>query len=351
MIFKTATANLVRSREIESLLALVDDRSRPNINALNSLVNRIDSLSLSVKFFGYELARTLASVLPRCEEIPAREIGLRSKASTQADISADWVGHWCYQLGIPRVFHRKVWELAYVLQAIHDHGSLRHDARGLGFGCGQEPIPSLLAARGVSVTVTDQPPENMVHSGWAQTGQHTGSLEQAFHPHLVDRAAFDEKVSLRHVDMNAIPSHLKDFDFCWSVCAFEHLGSIEQGLSFVENAMNVLRPGGLAVHTTEFNFMNDAQTLDNWPTVLFQRRHFEELARRLTARGHDVAPLDFDVGDMPLDKFVDVPPYFHDQAIALPKEWEQGGAHHLKLSIDGFASTCFGIIVRRAPNR
>jgi hypothetical protein len=41
----------------------------------------------------------------------------------------------------------------------------------------------------------------------------------------------------------------------------------------------------------------DDQTTDNWPTVLFQRRHFTSLAAELRLDGHDVAELDFRVGD------------------------------------------------------
>ncbi len=58
--------------------------------------------------------------------------------------------------------------------------------------------------------------------------------------------------------------------------------------------MRTLKPGGLAVHTTEFNFLDEEHTIDNWPTVLYQRAHFERLAEALRADGHRVAPLDFD---------------------------------------------------------
>ena len=333
---------------LRELVSPTDAQSRPNVNALTLLTNRIDSLSLTVKFFGYELARSLADALPGCDTIPPQPVDLACKPSTQADIASDWVGHWCGQLKIPRVFHRKVWELAYVLQAIDRHGSMLPGARGLGFGCGREPIASLLAARGVDVTVTDQPPETISNQGWSETGQHTTSRDMSYHDHLVDRAAFDRHVGLRFVDMNAIDADLRDFDFCWSVCALEHLGSIEKGLAFIENAMATLRPGGLAVHTTEFNFGNDARTIDNWPTVLFQRRHFEEIARRLRAAGHRVAPLDFDVGHEPLDRFIDVPPYHSDWNDALKSAWENDGTPHIKLTIDGFASTCYGLVIERA---
>jgi hypothetical protein len=147
--------------------------------------------------------------------------------------------------------------------------------------------------------------------------------------------------------MRSLPSDLRDYDFCWSVCALEHLGSIAAGLEFVRNSLATLRPGGLAVHTTEFNFLNDHQTIDNWPTVLFQQKHFEELTEKLEGEGHCVSELDFDYGNKPLDKFIDLPPYIHDWPESRRDIWGEGH-NHLKVGIDGFAVTCFGLIIRKA---
>ena len=320
---------------------------KPNINELSLILQDMDSLRLTVKYFGYELARTLAAALPPRERGTPRHVGLGSKPSTQTDIASDWVAHWCAELQIPVVFHRKLWELAYVLQAIHDHGSLRPGARGLGFGCGTEPLPSYLAAHAVEIMMTDLAPELGKSKGWIDTNQHTGSRDLAFQPHLVSREAFDQHVTLRYVDMNAIDPTLQDFDFCWSICALEHLGSIKQGLDFIRNSLDTVRPGGLSVHTTEFNFANDAETIDNWPTVLFQRRHFIEIARRLQQEGHTVAPLDFNIGNLPLDRFIDVAPYSWQLSETETESWgvEQP---HIKLTIDGFASTCFGLVITKA---
>jgi hypothetical protein len=158
---------------------------------------------------------------------------------------------------------------------------------------------------------------------------------------------FDRHVVLEYVDMNDIPDTLTGYDFCWSICALEHLGSIAQGLDFIENSLSTLRPGGLAVHTTEFNIRPDGPTIDNWPTVAFQRRHMEKIRQRLEAAGHRVAPFDFTLGDGPLDKFVDLPPWSHD----LPPEMNEwlGEPSHLKLGFDGIVATCIGIIITKAP--
>lgn len=294
---------------------------------------------------GYSLARQLAAALPPCETSGPVRVGLASKLSTQSDMESAWARHWCAELKIPLVYHRKLWEFAYVLQAIHESGSMRVGARGLGFGCGVEAISSYLASKGVSILATDLPAKHAAAKGWAATGQHITGLDKAFHLHLVDRALFDHLVRFREVDMNKVPEDLRDYDFCWSICALEHLGSIERGLQFIERSMGTLRPGGIAVHTTEFNLRQDGPTIDNKWTVLFQRPHIEALAERLQAQGHKVAPLDFHPGDGAMDRFVDLPPWSH----RMPPDLGAllGPQYHLKLAIGGHIATCFGIVIRK----
>jgi hypothetical protein len=343
---------LSRLEDIESHVKLlmqlqaVDSHDRPNINPLYVKLRDVDNLARNIKFFGYDLAHKLAETLPARTGSQPVHVGLKSKPSTQSDLESDWAAYWCSQLKVPLIFHRKLWELAYVLQAIYERGLIRNGVRGLGFGCGQEPLASYFASLDIAVTVTDLPPAAAQTSGWAATSQHLATRDHAFKSHLVSREIFNRNVALRYVDMNAIPTDLSGYDFCWSICAVEHIGSIRKGLDFIENSLSTLRPGGISVHTTEFNFSNDKETIDNWPTVLFQRRHFEELCHRLRSKGHEVAELDFDVGGKPLDRFVDIPPFTHEWPEQLRARWG-GKAPHIKLSVDGFPSTCFGLVVQK----
>jgi len=335
-----------RDRRIERLLALLSPGSRPNLNALRDIANAIEPLTLNIKQMGYRLARDLAAALPPDRGGEPSPVALKSSLSTQEAIASAWVAYWCGQLHIPVIYHRKIWELCYVLQSIYNADLIRQGSRGLGFGCGTEPIPSYLAAHGVFVTATDLAPARAASRGWIKGGQHT-SANEAFLDHLVGREQFDQQVSLRSVDMNAIPTDLTGFDFCWSICALEHLGSIRNGLAFVENSLRTLRPGGMAVHTTEFNIRDDGPTVDNWDTVAFQRKHLEALADRLEEQGHRVAPFDFSLGEGPLDKFIDLPPYNYDLPACLD-EW-LGPPVHLKLTINGLVTTCAGLIIHKAP--
>jgi hypothetical protein len=72
------------------------------------------------------------------------------------------------------------------------------------------------------------------------------------------------------------------------------------------------------------------------------------VAERLKSKKHEVAPLDFDVGQGILDRFVDMPPYSWDQGWINASNWKnEDQAGHLKLVVDGFPTTCFGMIARK----
>jgi 2-polyprenyl-3-methyl-5-hydroxy-6-metoxy-1,4-benzoquinol methylase len=318
----------------------VDARIGSLENGLRKIESDIQSqkrglriLDQNIKALGYMQAHELQRSLPTPAQTSAVHFGLSSRATKQIEYEALWFAHWCRELKIPIRFHRKIWEFAFVLPSLHDAGLLREGVRCLGFGCGREPLPSYFAALGMSVTVTDLAPSAVEKLGWAETGQHSQTLESVFHSDLVDRSKFDANVALRHVDMNSIPEDLKEFDFCRSICALEHLGSIKNGLDFIENSMKTIRFEGISIHTAEFNYLRETETIDDVGTVLFLRRHFEEITNRLTANGHKVAPLDFNVGGGFLDHSIDTPPYGSDM--------------HLKLAIEGFASTCFGLAVQK----
>lgn len=328
---------------IEKLSIKTKDNSRSQLNLeTKKLIFESDALILNIKTFGYEYARSLRDKLTIPDNLSPQKVNLKSKACQQQDIESDWFLYWCQQLKTPAIYHRKLWEFCYILQALYEYDLLTPGRKGLGFGCGEEPLPSLIAAYDIAITATDLDPTASAAQDWIETNQNMSSLDKIWHPDLCTKDLFYKNVNLEYVDMNAIPSNLEGkYDFCWSACALEHLGSIKNGLQFIENSLNTLVPGGVCVHTTELNYLEEEKTLDNWITVLFRKRDFVELAQKLSAAGHEVAVLDFNIGSGVLDRFIDLPPY--DSKIH-----QQGQEAHLKLLIDGFASTSFGIIIKKA---
>jgi hypothetical protein len=228
--------------------------------------------------------------------------------------------------------HRKVWEFIYIFAALGRHLLLTPGSRLLGFGVGEEPLPSVFASFGAQVVATDAPSEVVAGEGWDSTGQHASELAQLHRPDIVPAEEFQRLVSFEPVDMNAIPDHLTGFDACWSACAFEHLGSLDHGLDFVENSLKTLRIGGIAIHTTEFNLSSNEETFEEGNLAIYRRTDIERLIERLTRKGHKVAPLNLFPGSTPVDEHVDLPPY------ALP---------HLKLKVAGYVTTSIGLIIER----
>ncbi len=327
-------------------------RGKPDPRDLYVAARDLGVMHLNIKHYGYHLARQLEGKLQGvdCASEPQQH-NLVSKATTQDDMESAWFAYWCKQLKIAPIYHRKLWEYAFLLQCLHDQGLLREGVRAMGFGCGEEPMASYFASHGMDVLVTDLDPVQVAGKGWAETQQHAKSIEMAFRSDLVSREVFDAKVKHQFVDMNAIPNEPGNFDMCWSICAMEHLGNIELGLAFVENSLKVLKPGGIAIHTTEFNYLSDDDTRESGETVLFLRKHFLALAERLAASGHELLGPDFSTGMGVLDDFIDVPPYgyetkgwlINDQTPHMRSKFPA----HLKLSVAGYASTCFGLVVRK----
>lgn len=232
--------------------------------------------------------------------------------------------------------HRKLWEWAFIYHHLNDAGVLADGKRGLGFGVGQERLPAFFASKGATVVATDAP-SGVADSGWKETGQHSDALEDLFHRDLVEEDEFRSHVTFEPADMNNISPHLTDFDFCWSACCFEHLGSIQHGLDFVCNSIKSIRPGGIAVHTTELNLSSDDETVETGGTVLFRRRDFDALKSRLRQDGHIVKDLPIKLGLSYIDHLVDVPPYRDEP--------------HLKTALGRFVMTSAGIVIRRGDEQ
>lgn len=248
-----------------------------------------------------------------------------------ADFASDWLPARAAEIRETPRLHRKVWEFAVIEQVYHE--TIGSGGSALGFGCGREPIPAWLAGRGCRVLATDLAAEEA--GDWVPSGQHSGGLADLPFEGICERGRLEELVRYESLDMRRIPDRLLRgaFDFTWSCGSFEHIGGIEAGLQFFLRQMNCLKPGGIAAHTTEFNFASNAKTIEAHNLVLFRRRDLEDLARRLAAQGDALWPLDLEPGTEPADAYVDPYPY--------------EGEVHLSLAINQHVSTSVLLVARR----
>jgi len=225
-------------------------------------------------------------------------------------------------------FHRKQWEYVYILRALEHFGLLSEGVSGIGFGCGREPLVALMAREGVKVIATDIAPSVESDTYWGSR-----SAMDLFYGGICSEERFQQQVTFREVDMNRIPEDLGQHDFAWSCCALEHLGSLAAGTDFIVNSLACLKPGGVAIHTTEYNVSSDDETLESPGLSLYRRRDLMRLQDRLVAQGCSILPFNFYTGVLPEDNYVDLPPY--EQKL------------HLKLQIQQYVVTSFGLVIRK----
>lgn len=238
----------------------------------------------------------------------------------------------CARIGRPVSLHRKLWEYGFVAHHLQENGVLRAGVKGVGFGVGAEPLPSFFASLGCQILATDTPP-SVGSEGWSLrnlSGSYRGDL---FNPTGVNGEVYDRNVYFRPVDARNIDDNICNFDFCWSVDCIGALGSIEDGLNFIESSVrSVVKVGGICIHTGELNISDNDDRTETDDTSLYRVRDVDRLISRLEERGHKCTRLPIEPGSSFSDYIVGVPPF---------------GDVHLKWKTGEFVRTSFGIVVTR----
>lgn len=281
-------------------------------------------------FWDLDMKRSLFQQLE--EAAPKRFV---SRCCTQGDFCSPHFQKIAEEMHLPSGIHRKYWEFVYIVQALETNHVLQEHKSGIGFAVGLEPLPSFFAGRKVNILATDLPLTADSAGEWVATGQNAGgNLEKLYNEEICEKSIFQKYVRYRDVDMNHLPDDLGTFDFCWSSCAIEHVGSLRQSKEFLKNMLRVLKPGGIAIHTTEFNLISNDDTVEEGSSVIFRRKDIEEMRDWFTANGH-LMETSFVRGSDEGDLFVDIPPF-------------KSEPYHLNLQLDEYIVTSFAIIVQKA---
>jgi hypothetical protein len=185
------------------------------------------------------------------------------------------------------------------------------------------------------VLATDLDPGSDQSQPWAATGQHMSGPGSLYCPEIVPNALLEQRVRTRYVDMNAVPEDLGGFDILWSACALEHLGSPDAGLEFVIRTLDLLEPGGIAVHTTELELTRRDVTADYGHLAVYRIADLERLAARVRDLGLEMHTNWYVALETPADRWIALPPYPHDDPA------------HLKLAIGDSVSTSVGLLIRK----
>jgi 2-polyprenyl-3-methyl-5-hydroxy-6-metoxy-1,4-benzoquinol methylase len=253
-----------------------------------------------------------------------------SQLCTQSQFDEDVFGRWIPYFSDKKVYHRKHWEFVFIARSLEVHDKLVSGNRGLGFGIGKETLPAVLASKGIFVTATDLPSDKTV---WSASNQHVRSKDD------ISRGWVDEEVFQRYVeflpaDMREIPEDLKNqsYDFVWSCSSMEHLGSPDAGFKFLEDTIKCLKPGGISVHTTEYNLKSNTKTLESGDVVIYRERDLVYLSDKMFSLGAKMK-LNLERGNGPYDLLEDRQPYRNEP--------------HIALHFGDFTITSIGIVLRK----
>jgi 2-polyprenyl-3-methyl-5-hydroxy-6-metoxy-1,4-benzoquinol methylase len=253
-----------------------------------------------------------------------------SAICTYGTLKSPELQYWAKLYNHSHLVNRKVWEWCYIAQVLKERAMLRPGMRGLGFAVGLEPLTSCFASLGARVTATDLNPEAAEVAGWVQSSQHANNKALLNGLGLCEPQAFSDLVDFEFVNMNDIPAHYHEqYDFLWSSCALEHLGSLAHGERFIYESIKCLKRGGVAVHTTELNVSSNDDTLEDPNLVLYRRKDIERIIDGIRSRGCHI-DINWDCGTEFYDYYVDVPPYRSDL--------------HLKLRIMHYTVTSIGLL-------
>jgi len=239
-------------------------------------------------------------------------------------------------LGQEPLLHRKQWEFIYIIHKLSIRNCLQPGSRGLGFGVGTEPLASYFVSKGCEILATDAP-EETADEGWKQTAQHAKNVENLLHRNIVNEELFKKNCAFAPLDMNEYAKIPIGYDFHWSSCVIEHLGGIHKATEFVIESSKKLAPGGVAVHTTEFNLSSDLDTVDEPGTCILRGSDILQLIKSLQSLGLEVEPIILDPGQHPYNFHIDAPPY--------------QSTVHLRLELERFSATSIGLVLQKPLNQ
>ena len=154
---------------------------------------------------------------------------------------------------LPKLHNKQFQQYAIMESANRITSDIGKAKKAIGFGVGVEPIPAALVKLGFDVLATDYL-DGSIAEDWKRTGQLASEFQQLNQRGILTEQEFIDHLKFQNLDMNQSPKEMHgSFDFTWSSCALGHIGGYQNGLDFILDSLNLLRPGGMAVHSTELD--------------------------------------------------------------------------------------------------
>lgn len=144
----------------------------------------------------------------------------------------------------PARFHRKIWEFNHALYGLRRLRRLAPEAEALGVGAGHEEVIYFLANRLRLVVATDLYEDGFL-GGEGQADVLDHPAKYAPFPYREDH------LQVRRMNGLALDAPDDRFDIVFCLSSIEHFGSLDDKARALGEMFRVLKPGGVAVVTTE----------------------------------------------------------------------------------------------------
>jgi len=141
--------------------------------------------------------------------------------------------------------YRKYWEVAMAARSLRDLGALGPGAELLGVGAGSEPTIFWLTRHARRVFATDLYLEG---ADWADSAN-AGMLTHPQDFYLGEW--YPRRLVVQHMDGRDLAYEDACFDGVFSCSSIEHFGDLDDVRRALQEICRVLRPGGIAVLSTE----------------------------------------------------------------------------------------------------
>src|SRR6188472_1939925 len=212
--------------------------------------------------------------------------------------------------------HRKDWEWALGIIAMRRFGKLNEKSTAIGIGSGTEPVPFYLSNKVKHVYATDLYGQN---DGWKR------AAPSDFPENPKKYTPFpykEDALTVLRMDGTKLEFPSESFDIAFSFSSIEHFGGGDRknhsgALRSLKEIERVLKPGGLAVITTEY-IINDKEH----PEFFNRRTIYSDLIDKLE-RLKLVEPLDLRITSKTLDTVIDYSSAVHWDASSNDDEFKK----------------------------
>ncbi len=154
----------------------------------------------------------------------------------------------------PATYHRKQWEFVVIYLNLLMNKKINKNMTGASFGAGREPLIYLIGSEVKDFTATDL---YVYNTGW-QTAKI--KEQQSCRDFVMEKSPKNLDVSnikVEEMDMRDLNFSDESLDFCYSSCAFEHIGHEADFIKHLEEVKRVLNEDGVYVMTTEYLFNHE----------------------------------------------------------------------------------------------